>query len=338
MEIKKVKNHQEWNDFLHSLNFNTFLHSDGWVGFNKRYGHKTWKLGLYEDKKLVSIALVIKIEAKRGKFLFIPHGPQSKDFSSGELVTWVEYLKELAEKENCDFLRVSPIYENTDLNRKYFRQAGFRGGPLHMHAELSTVVDLTPNEKSILLNMRKTTRQMIKKGVKLVEKGEVEINSVKEITDEMHEVYISTTKRGGFVPYSRKYLQEEFNAFHKTGNCELVEVKYKDNVLSWGLFIFCGKRSFYHQGANLLHREVPSSYLIHWTGMQKAKAAGCETYDFWGVSPKGDKDHPWANISLFKRGFGGEDVELVHAQDYPLNWKYWITWGIETIRSKRRGF
>jgi lipid II:glycine glycyltransferase (peptidoglycan interpeptide bridge formation enzyme) len=207
-----------------------------------------------------------------------------------------------------------------------------------MHAELTTVVDLTLSEKEILGKMRKTTRQMVKKGDKLLKSGEVQINSVDKITDKMHEVYISTTNRGGFVPFTREYLQEEYNSFISTGDCELIEILYKGEVLSWGLFIKFGKHCFYHQGANILTKEVPSSYMTHWYGMKWAKEKGCETYDFWGVAPKDKLDHPWANISLFKRGFGGEDVELLHAQDLPISLKYWFTWLIEKIRAKRRGF
>jgi len=118
----------------------------------------------------------------------------------------------------------------------------------------------------------------------------------------------------------------------------MVKIVYDGKVYSWGMYIFNGKRAFYHQGANILHKKIPASYLTHWTGINLAKERGCQSYDFWGVAPKDKPNHPWASISVFKRGFGGEDVKLVSAQDIPLSSKYWFTWIIEKIRAKRRGF
>src|SRR5262245_57828213 len=56
-------------------------------------------------------------------------------------------------------------------------------------------------------------------------------------------------------------------------------------------------------------------YLLHFEIMRKAKALGCEWYDFWGIGPEGAPDHPWHNWSVFKRKFGGIEVELVPTLD-----------------------
>jgi len=347
MHIQLVTDNILWQKTVDTFGCNTFLHSLGWIDFNQQYGHKTWQLGLYDDANiLISVALVLKISAKRGTFLFIPHGPQFMQHADGldfqktvqYTTLWRDYLINLGKDEQCDFIRISPIFPDFEETRNIFKAAGFKPSPIHMHAELTTVVDLRVSEKDILKNMRKTMRQMIKKGEKMLEAGEVRIEQVNIIDDEMHEVYQSTTQRGGFVPFSRQYLQKEYDAFAKLNNAVMCKVTYQKRVLSWGMFIFSAERAFYHQGANILDKNVPASYMSHWFGMQTAKKRGCVSYDFWGVGPKDVENHPWANISKFKRGFGGLDVQLVHAQDYPLRWKYWLNWIIETIRAKRRGF
>jgi lipid II:glycine glycyltransferase (peptidoglycan interpeptide bridge formation enzyme) len=337
MEIKVIDDKQ-WKGFVEQLNLNTFLHSLGWVDFNRQFEHKTWQLGLFEDGKLSSVAFVFKIQAKRGTFLLCPHGPQLKHYNLSELAHWFIYIKQIALEEGCSFIRVAPILEDTTEHNQLFTDLGFRAAPIHVHAEHTTLLDLTPSLPDIVMKMRKTTRQMVNKGEKMIAAGEIEIVEYTSITDELYEVYRSTAERGGFVPFSQVYLQQEYDSFKKKEQCNILAIKHEGRVLSWGLWILAGKRAFYHQGANILDKKIPASYISHYQGIKWAKEQGAISYDFWGVGPKDDPKHPWANISMFKRGFGGDDVSLVHAQDYPITWKYWITWAFETYRAKKRGF
>jgi len=43
---------------------------------------------------------------------------------------------------------------------------------------------------------------------------------------------------------------------------------------------------------------------------------GYEWYDLWGVAPENEADDAWASISVFKRKFGGQAVNLVPTLDY----------------------
>jgi lipid II:glycine glycyltransferase (peptidoglycan interpeptide bridge formation enzyme) len=338
MEISII-NDKKWKQFVEKLNLNTFLHSLGWIDFNRQFDHKTWQMGLFDDAgNLSSVAFTFKIAAKRGTFLFCPHGPQMMNSNIDEYNDWLQHLKKLAKQEKCSFIRFAPILENLDENKALFTHLGFRDAPIHMHAELTTVLDLTPSLPNILMNMRKTTRQMCNKGEKMIESGEISVIEQETVTDELYQVYSSTADRGGFVPFSQVYLQQEYDSFKAKEKCKILVIKHEDRILSWGLWIIAGKRAFYHQGANILDKKIPASYISHYQGIKWAKEQGAISYDFWGVGPKDDPKHPWANISLFKRGFGGEDLGLVHTQDYPISWKYWITWAFETWRAKRRGF
>ena len=74
MEIREINNKTEWEDFVLAQKPHTFLQSWNWGGFNLAMGNKIWRFGIYE-KILLGAALVVKISARRGKFLFIPHGP-----------------------------------------------------------------------------------------------------------------------------------------------------------------------------------------------------------------------------------------------------------------------
>lgn len=357
-KVKIITDDNEWSDFVNQLNLNTFLHSEAWVDFNNNFGHKTWQLGLYNHTELVGVALILKIQAKRGTFLFCPHGPQTAAYADyldqvkegqaasqhlikeiqAELFAFTEYLSHLGKNEDASFIRFSPIFEDMSEIAELFPSLGFRKAPIHMHHELTTVVDVTSDVETILGRMRKTMRQMIKKAENMVQSGEVKTEFVEEISDELHEVYKDTAFRGQFVPFSKEYLQAEYDSFKEFADAKLMAVRHEGKVLSWGMYLFSGKRAFYHQGANLLDKNVPASYLCQWTGIKLAKEMGCETYDFWGVSPEDRPNHPWYSIGRFKRGFGGNDMKLIPAQDFILSWRYWITWAFETWRAKKRGF
>lgn len=356
--IKIVNDNSVWSNFVDELNLNTFLHSRAWVSFNQQFGHETWQLGLYQEGELIGVALILKIQAKRGTFLFCPHGPQTVAYADyldqiksgqtpnssllheiqAELFAFTEYLSKLGSQENASFIRFSPIFEDIPEISELFPGLCFRQSPTHMHHELTTVVDVSLSLENILGKMRKTMRQMIKKAENMVASGEIKVEFVEEITDELHEVYKDTAMRGQFIPFSREYLQAEYDSFKSLAKAKLMAVRHNGKVLSWGMYLFTGKRAFYHQGANLLDKNVPASYLCQWTGIQLAKQNGCQSYDFWGVSPEDRPNHPWYTIGRFKRGFGGEDMKLIPAQDFVLSWRYWITWAFETWRAKKRGF
>lgn len=47
------------------------------------------------------------------------------------------------------------------------------------------------------------------------------------------------------------------------------------------------------------------SYALQWRAMTDAAAAGCRSYDLFGVPPSDDPNHPWSGLWRFKTGFGG---------------------------------
>jgi lipid II:glycine glycyltransferase (peptidoglycan interpeptide bridge formation enzyme) len=340
MLITDVKDQKQWQEFVEKLNLNTFLHSNQWAEFNKISKKKIWQLGMYQEDELISVCLVIKMDAKKGNFLLIPHGPQTltNQDQLETLTYWKKFLIKLGQMEKCNYIRIQPILEHNQKNLEIFEKLGTKKAPIHVHTELTSVLDIRGSEKEILKNMRKTTRQMIKKAEKLLLNGEIELLTPDEINQEMHEVYKQTYRRGGAVAYSSEYINNEWEAFKKDKKAKLFVVKYKQKIISWGMMLISGKRCFYHQGGNILNRDIPSAYFIQWQGIKYAKEKGCISYDFWGVSPLDKANHPWKNISLFKRGFGGQDERHLEARDWILNWKYYFSYAVDKYRAFRRGF
>jgi lipid II:glycine glycyltransferase (peptidoglycan interpeptide bridge formation enzyme) len=356
MEIKEIENKDVWEKFLRECEEKTFLQSFNWGEFQKMMGNKIWRLGIYEISNLIGVALVIKVEAKRGTFLFVPHGPNLRNSKSETLNpkqilnskfkilnTLLEKLKEIAKEEKCDFIRIAPILERNEENEKIFKDLGFRQAPIHIHPELTWELDLSPSENELLMAMRKTTRYLIRQAQKNKEIEIEEENNLEGI-EKFNQIYQLTKERHSFVPFSLEYLKNEFLAFSKENQVSVFLGKYKGEIVSGGIFIIWQKIGFYHHGASSQkYPKIPVSYLLLWEAIKKAKNLGCQKFNFWGIAPITSDlkiqnlNHPWAGLTLFKIGFGGYKKEYVKTQDLIISKKYWLNFIVEKLRKVKRG-
>jgi len=324
MEVREINSKETWENFLLKYQEKTFLDSWNWGEFQKQVEDKIWRLGVY-DKELKAVALVVRIKAKRGTFLFLPHGPVGE---KDALPYLIDYLK----KMDACFIRVAPVWPKE--NTKLFKDLGFRNAPIHMHPELTWELDITPEEEELLMGMRKTTRYLIKQGYK---NKDIEIIKSTDINDleKFNQIYRKTASRHHFVPFSLDYLRKQFSCFNPDNQITIFLGKYKGKIVSSAITICWQGTGFYHHGASLASK-APVSYLMQWEAIKQAKEKGCRKYNFWGIAPEGVKNHPWAGLSLFKKGFGGYPKQYVKTQDLPLSFKYWFTCIFERLRKMKR--
>ncbi len=352
---KEIIEKQIWEGFLEECGEKTFLSSWNWGEFQKKMGYKIWRLGVYNSEQLIAVALVIKIQAKRGTFIFVPHGPVIKNIgeqfsdvseNSSPMRALLEKLKEIAKQENCGFIRISVIWERREENVKIFKDLGFRNAPIHMHPETTWKLDIKPSEQELLMNMRKTTRYLIRQAEKNQDIEIVQSQDIKDVK-KFDELYQATVNRHHFTPFSLEYLKNEFSVFQADNQISIFLGRYKGEIISSAIIIFWQGIGFYHQGASSLkHPKIPVSYLLQWEAIKEAKLRGCRLYNFWGIAPVKminnqlsiiNKNHPWAGLTLFKMGFGGYKKEYVKTQDLVLSPKYWLNYIVEKIRKTKRG-
>ena len=355
MEIKEITKQEEWEGFLSQIpkEEKTFLNSWQWGQFQLLLKDTIWRLGIYENNTLMALALVIKVKARRGNFLLVPHGPiiqvQSSKFKAclpvgrvQSLGCLVDFLKVLAKKEKCCFIRMATTIERTKENENIFKGLGFIEAPLHTHPELTWLLDISKAEENLLKEMRKTTRYLVKQGMKM------DNLTIEKSTDEkdaavFNKIYQETAKRHDFTPFSLNYLNKELEAF-LPDNILILKAVYKGEALASAFIIFWQGIGFYHQGASThKHPKVPAAYLMQWEAIKEAKQRGCSLYNFWGVIPlltanhtPQTSKHPWAGLSLFKMGFGGYAKEYLKTQDRPLSKKYYLTRYFEFLRKWKR--
>ncbi len=347
LNVVEIKNKEIWENFLLVCKEKTFLDSWNWGEFQRKEGNAICRFGIFQDKKIIACALVIEVKAKRGSFLFIPHGPviksNTKFQTTAILKALLIKLKDIAKKQKMDFIRIAPILERKEENTNSFKKFKLRDAPIHIHPEVTWELDIIPEEERLLNNMRKTTRYLIKQGIK---NKDIEITQSKNIEDLkiFNEVYKETALRNNFTPFLLEYVENEFLAFSADREISIFFGKFKGKIVSVALIVFWQNIAFYHHSGSLSeYRKIPVSYLLQWQVIQEARKRGCQVYNFWGIAPEirdksqaSQSKHPWAGLTLFKMGFGGKRKEYVRTQDWPLSFKYWLTYIFEKARKAKR--
>jgi len=333
MQLKEISDKKIWENFLLSNKEQTnFLQSWNWGECHHLSGHKIFRFGFWEKDFLVGIALLIKQKAKRGSYLECPGGPIIDWKKKEHFESFVELLKRIGSSEDCVFARVRPQILNNPLNQEKFKEISFLKAPMHLHAQDTWVLDISADEETILKNMRKTTRYLIKKAIK--EKVEIvqseNLDDVKVLFDLQKE----TAKRHEFIPFPLSFFQAHFKAFKDDEQIKIFKAVWQGKVLSCAMILFYAGRSTYHYSASTsAYPKIPASYLIQWEAIKEAKKRHCAIYDFWGVAPEGSSPkHRFAGVTLFKKGFGGYPISYLPAQDLPLRWNYYLVYLFESLR------
>lgn len=334
--LNNIESEKEWEGFLKEHPEANFLQSWYWGEFHQKLGHKVHRIGFYKNNQLVGVMLSIVEDAKRGRYLTVPAGPIINWKDNDQIAAFVEEIKRIAKLEGCVFVRVRPQLESSDFSKGIFAKCGFISAPMHLHAELTSQLDITKPEEELLANMRKSTRYEIKKAISLGIK--VTTTDDPTVLKKFYDLQVETAKRQNFIPFSYKFLEEQFKVFSEIGKVLLYTATFENKLLAQAFIIFYGQEAAYHYGASTGNgRKYPSAYLIQWEAIKEAKKRGLKRYNFWGVAPEDQKDHRFYGVSVFKRGFGGQDVDYLHAQDLIVEkLKYMINYTVESVRKRMR--
>ncbi len=328
-------------------------------------GQAPVRVAVERNGTVIAICFAHIVPARRGKHLSVPYGPlfayDLKPTDFDELLPLLfNALKNIAAKHGCAFIRMSPFLEEKDgaallsgLSKANIKTVP---SPLHLLAEHVWHLPLSardlpatrqplpaPSEQSILAAMRKTTRNLIgragRDGVTVTASDDPVRDLPLFIT--LHD---ETRKRHGFTPYTNAFFRAQVARFAPRKECTLYIARYQDKVIAASIHMHAmGETSYHHGASDSAHSKVPASYLLQWTAITDAIKRGDKTYNFWGIAPLNaegtpSKNHPFAGVTLFKTGFGGEILNLMHCVDIPVTGKYWLTYAFERFRKWRRGF
>lgn len=336
VQVKEVDDKKIWEKFVQNFAGANFLQSWNWGEFHQVLGHQISRVGFFQAEKLVGVMQAIVEKGKRATYLTVPGGPLINWEEDEVKGVFLEAIKRMAGEYKCSFVRVRPQMKNNETNNKMFIKFGFVMAPMHLHAQLTLKLDLSKTDEQLMAEMRKATRYEIRQAIKM---GIIiEESTDPEDMNAFYDLQVSTSARQAFVPFSKKYLKEQFKAFVNDDQVVLFTAKYEGKILAQAMVIFYGQEADYHYGASSEEgRKYPGAYLIQWQAMKEARKRGLKYYDLWGIAPGDKPKHRFYGVSLFKRGFGGEEMEYLHARDLVISRpRYLINWGIEEWRRRSR--
>ena len=329
-----------------------FLQSDEWGKVAEKVGHKA----IRQDFKNGESVLMLVKNARRGRYLEIPGGPLI-DWANAENVAEIfNEIKNIARAEKCVFIRFRPQLYKTDENVALVKKTGSHDAPFHLHAQNTVILDLEKSEDELLAEMRRQTRYEVRRASKLelvIKKGTSD-----ELFKEFHSVQVETAKRQNFIPPNLSELEAYHEIFKDHATIYYVETSKNLTIdgkkviegepegefipagtkINYGLFLDYGDEVEYFEAASTEYgHAVPGAYGMLWQVAQDYKKKGLKRFNLWGIAPPNQPNHRYAKVTTFKTGFGGEQVEFIHAQDIVISKaKYLITKTVEEIRKKKR--
>lgn len=330
---------QLWQTAIRDYPEANFLQSPAWGKVNDLVGHKVIvEYNLVDEYGEPSAApqywcqMIVK-NAKRGRYLEIPGGPLL-DWSNNEAKQLVfSKIRTIAEQEKCVFVRLRPQLRSDQID--YLDGLDLRKAPMHLHAEHTVILDLKKSADELLKDMRRQTRYEVRRAAKL--NLQTTWSNSEDAFREFHQVQIATAERQHFVPPDSSMLLAERNTFGDNARLYVTKTENSEPV-AYGLILIDGDEAEYFEAASTeLNYKLPGAYALQWQVIQDLKELGIKRYNLWGIAPPRQPHHRYAGVTTFKKGFGGEIVEFVSAQDLVIKpSRYQFNLLVETIRRKRR--
>jgi lipid II:glycine glycyltransferase (peptidoglycan interpeptide bridge formation enzyme) len=304
-KILTIKDKEKYNSLI-----NHPVQTWEWGDFQISQGHTVYRLGLFDDDKIISAYSVSFHKIPKTKFSIgtILRGPDITD----EILN---SISEIAQKENAIFVKFEPDVINKKLG--YFKN--LKKSPKVAFYPHTFLVDLTKTETQLLEGMHPKTRY----NIRVANRFGVE---VKEQTDDQgFEIYLKllldTTKRQGFYLHTEKYHRDLWKTLKDTGMIHIMLASYQKQILSAFMIFNIKDKLFYPYGASLdINRQVQAPTLLMWEVIKLGKELKCKVFDMWGcLGPRAKENENGYGFHRFKQGYGGELVEYVGTYDLVIN-------------------
>lgn len=194
----------------------------------------------------------------------------------------------------------------------------------------TVVLDLSQGEEELLSGMKPKWRY----NIRLAEKKGVVVSSVQasagkaswgQSLEVFYRLYEETSARDKIALHPASYYRKLFELAENPGGdspppeLRVWTARHEGADLASIITIFWRGEATYLYGASSNEkRNLMPTYALQWEAIKAAKIAACQSYDFYGIPPTEDPDHPMAGLYRFKTGFGGSILHRAGSWDLAL--------------------
>ena len=127
-------------------------------------------------------------------------------------------------------------------------------------------------------------------------------------------IYQETARRDRIgihsLGYYRGLLQSSLDYPGSAPVVKLLLAWHDGELLAGNIVTLWKTRAAYLYGASSgSKRNLMPTYALQWDAIRRAHAAGCRSYDLYGVPPRPDPGHPMFGLYQFKTGFSDAVLE-----------------------------
>ena len=281
--------------------------------------------------------------AARLGVLYVPKGPLLDWQNQPLRLRVLEDLRQTARRQGAIFVKIDPDVrlgsglpgtpeaQEHPLGRALtaeLQAGGWRFSDEQIQFRNTVLIDLSPSAEALLARMKQKTRY----NIRLAERKGVTVRvGAAQDYGLLYRMYAETSLRDGFTIRDEAYYRAVWGRFQQPGSPAaewpqveplIAEVEGQP-VAALVLFHFAGKAWYLYGMSSEAHREKMPNYLLQWEAMQRAKAAGCTSYDLWGAPDEFNENDPLWGVYRFKEGLGGMVVRHLGAWDLPVQpWLY----------------
>lgn len=313
-----------WQAHLAATASGDFLHDWAWAEVAAFDGQPQRRYLIEESGAVVGIAAAQARRLLRGReFWYVPHGPvldYDHPRAAERLRAMRIGLRNAAAQHAAIAVKLEPRLAIGDPRVASFDARGLRRRPETLQVGHTRIAELTDDD-ALLAAFDKDTRY----GVRRAEREGVAVTVVEDATDrraidDLHGLVEETQRRAGFPMPPLERYRIAWRALASAGRAAILEARREGELLASGMVVVEGDRSFYlFSGSRREERGEPkryASYALQWAMMRLARERGVRQHDLWGIAPPGSgPDHPWHGVGLFKKGFGGREVEWAGSWD-----------------------
>ena len=211
----------------------------------------------------------------------------------------------------------------------------------------STFLDLTKSEDDLLAAMKNKWRYNVRYAAKhgvTVRAVTADSPDFEKDLDSFYSLYETTAARDGIglhpLIYYKDLLERGAKSVKSDSTSDRTKItlyiaSHEGEDLAAIITLFNESEAIYLYGCSGNNkRNLMPAYLVQWTAICDAKSFGSKIYDFYGMPPSDDENHPMHGLYLFKTGFGGAQVHRPGSFDIPTSPFY----PLYTLAEKARAF